>query len=290
MRDRPSNPSCFVPPFSLPVRIEIVSLRLGNHSMPHTSSQTFLREFDMNGAERPGRPSNVARRVHARARIKYFSDSFALAKGEKGGHWSGATKTSPQGCPKGRRGGANQYFKPKSIVRLIVEMIEPYKGRIYDAAMGVGRFFVGDTQPNGVRFAKQCRASARGVVLSERFIKEHGGTIGDIMVCGQDQWAWGAHLRHAPRAQGEATAEAAVSQSHHLAARGDEHGHPGHRLRQGTGGHLHPRPAPGPPRRARTIFLSPPENRTLLTFQPFFHLTLNTSRFVRIVFSKQPIS
>lgn len=43
-------------------------------------------------------------------------------------------------------------------------MIEPYQGRVYDPAMGSGGFFV----------------------QSERFIEEHGGTIGDIMVFGQE--------------------------------------------------------------------------------------------------------
>ena len=109
--------------------------------------------------------------------------------------WSGATKSLPKESPKGERGGAHQYFlgqfalaegkkggqyfTPKSIVSLIVEMIEPYQGRVYDPAMGSGGFFV----------------------QSERFIEEHGGTIGDIMVFGQDQWAWGAHLRRAQRAR-----------------------------------------------------------------------------------------
>jgi hypothetical protein len=63
-----------------------------------------------------------------------------------------------------------------SIVSLIVEMIEPYQGRVYDPAMGSGGFFVGNTRPSGVRFAKRCRASARGVVQSERFIEEYGGS------------------------------------------------------------------------------------------------------------------
>lgn len=88
-----------------------------------------------------------------------------------------------------------------SVVSLIVEMTVPYQGRVYDPAMGSGGFFVRNTRPSGMRFAKRCRASARGVVQSERFIEEHGGTIGDIMVFGQDQWAWGAHLRRAQRAR-----------------------------------------------------------------------------------------
>ncbi|BCU76270.1 class I SAM-dependent DNA methyltransferase [Luteolibacter sp. LG18] len=73
---------------------------------------------------------------------EYFLGQFALAEGKKGG----------------------QYFTPKSIVSLIVEMIEPYQGRVYDPAMGSGGFFV----------------------QSERFIEEHGGSIGDIMVFGQE--------------------------------------------------------------------------------------------------------
>lgn len=110
---------------------------------------------------------------------EYFLGQFTLAEGKKGG----------------------QYFTPKSIVSLIVEMIEPYQGRVYDPAMGSGGFFVRNTRPSGVCFAKRCGGSARGVVQSERFIEEHGGTIRDIMVFGQDQWAWGAHLRRAQRAR-----------------------------------------------------------------------------------------
>ncbi len=71
---------------------------------------------------------------------EYFLGEFALAEGKKGG----------------------QYFTPKSIVSLIVEMIEPYQGRVYDPAMGSGGFFV----------------------QSERFIEAHGGRIGDLSVYG----------------------------------------------------------------------------------------------------------
>ena len=51
---------------------------------------------------------------------EYFLGQFALAEGKQGG----------------------QYYTPKSIVTLIVEMLEPYKGRVYDPAMGAGGFFV----------------------------------------------------------------------------------------------------------------------------------------------------
>ncbi|MEA2119753.1 class I SAM-dependent DNA methyltransferase [Halovibrio sp. HP20-50] len=51
---------------------------------------------------------------------EYFLGQFALAEGKQGG----------------------QYYTPKSIVSLIVEMLEPYSGRVYDPAMGSGGFFV----------------------------------------------------------------------------------------------------------------------------------------------------
>lgn len=73
---------------------------------------------------------------------EYFLGQFALAEGKKGG----------------------QYFTPKSIVSLIVTMLEPYQGRVYDPAMGSGGFFV----------------------QSERFIKEHGGKLGNLSVYGQE--------------------------------------------------------------------------------------------------------
>ncbi|MDN6323502.1 MAG: type I restriction-modification system subunit M, partial [Halomonas sp.] len=51
---------------------------------------------------------------------EYFLGQFALAEGKQGG----------------------QYYTPKSIVTLVVEMLEPYSGRVYDPAMGSGGFFV----------------------------------------------------------------------------------------------------------------------------------------------------
>ncbi len=73
---------------------------------------------------------------------EYFLGQFATAEGKKGG----------------------QFYTPKAIVGLIVEMLEPFKGRVYDPAMGSGGFFV----------------------QSERFIKEHGGRIGNISIYGQE--------------------------------------------------------------------------------------------------------
>lgn len=73
---------------------------------------------------------------------EYMLGQFALAEGKKGG----------------------QYYTPKSIVSLIVQMLEPFKGRVYDPAMGSGGFFV----------------------QSEHFINAHKGKIGDVSIYGQE--------------------------------------------------------------------------------------------------------
>jgi type I restriction enzyme M protein len=63
---------------------------------------------------------------------------------------------------EGKRGG--QFYTPESIVKLLVEMLEPYEGRIYDGCCGSGGMFV----------------------QSEKFLEAHGGKIGDIAVYGQE--------------------------------------------------------------------------------------------------------
>lgn len=63
---------------------------------------------------------------------------------------------------EGKRGG--QFYTPESIVKLLVEMLEPYSGRIYDGCCGSGGMFV----------------------QSEKFLDAHGGKIGDIAVYGQE--------------------------------------------------------------------------------------------------------
>jgi len=73
---------------------------------------------------------------------EYFLGQFADAEGKKGG----------------------QFYTPRCIVKLLVEMIEPYKGRIYDPCCGSGGMFV----------------------QSEKFIEAHGGKIGDISIYGQE--------------------------------------------------------------------------------------------------------
>jgi len=73
---------------------------------------------------------------------EYFLGQFASAEGEKGG----------------------QFYTPKSIVNLIVELLKPYKGRVYDPAMGSGGFFIS----------------------SEKFIEKHGGESSEISIYGQE--------------------------------------------------------------------------------------------------------
>jgi type I restriction enzyme M protein len=63
---------------------------------------------------------------------------------------------------EGKRGG--EFYTPHSVVRVLTEMLEPYKGRVYDPCCGSGGMFV----------------------QSEKFVVEHGGRIGDIRVYGQE--------------------------------------------------------------------------------------------------------
>ncbi len=63
---------------------------------------------------------------------------------------------------EGKRGG--EFYTPRSVVRVMVEMIEPFKGRVYDPCCGSGGMFV----------------------QSEKFAEEHEGRIGDIAIYGQE--------------------------------------------------------------------------------------------------------
>lgn len=63
---------------------------------------------------------------------------------------------------EGKRGG--EFYTPRSVVRVLVEMLEPFKGRVYDPCCGSGGMFV----------------------QSERFVETHGGRIGDIAIYGQE--------------------------------------------------------------------------------------------------------
>ncbi|MEM3473637.1 MAG: class I SAM-dependent DNA methyltransferase [archaeon] len=73
---------------------------------------------------------------------EYFLGQFANAEGKKGG----------------------EFYTPRCIVKLLVEMIEPFKGRVYDPCCGSGGMFV----------------------QSEEFIKAHGGKLTSISIYGQE--------------------------------------------------------------------------------------------------------
>lgn len=74
--------------------------------------------------------------------FEYFLGQFANAEGKKGG----------------------QFYTPRSVVRLLVEMLEPYQGRVYDPCCGSGGMFI----------------------QSEKFIEQHGGNVNNISVFGQE--------------------------------------------------------------------------------------------------------
>ncbi|MCY1670188.1 class I SAM-dependent DNA methyltransferase [Novosphingobium sp. SL115] len=80
--------------------------------------------------------------------FEYFLGHFALAEGKKGG----------------------QFYTPESVVRVLVEMLEPYKGRVFDPCCGSGGLFV----------------------QSEKFVKAHQGKVNDISIYGQEsnQTTW----------------------------------------------------------------------------------------------------
>ena len=80
--------------------------------------------------------------------FEYFLGEFALAEGKQGG----------------------QFYTPRSIVELLVKMLEPYKGRVFDPCCGSGGMFV----------------------QSEKLVVEHQGGVNDISIYGQEsnQTTW----------------------------------------------------------------------------------------------------
>lgn len=87
--------------------------------------------------DKESRSQDILGRVY-----EYFLGQFASAEGKKGG----------------------QFYTPRPVVRLLVDMLEPYRGRVYDPCCGSGGMFV----------------------QSEKFIEEHGGNVGDLSIYGQE--------------------------------------------------------------------------------------------------------
>jgi len=87
--------------------------------------------------DKENRSKDILGRVY-----EYFLSQFASAEGRKGG----------------------QFYTPRCVVRTLVEMLSPYKGRIYDPCCGSGGMFV----------------------QSEKFVEAHGGRLGDLSIYGQE--------------------------------------------------------------------------------------------------------
>lgn len=87
--------------------------------------------------DKTSRSKDILGRVY-----EYFLGQFASAEGKKGG----------------------QFYTPQCVVKLLTEMLAPYKGRVYDPCCGSGGMFV----------------------QSEKFVEAHGGRIGDVSIFGQE--------------------------------------------------------------------------------------------------------
>jgi type I restriction enzyme M protein len=91
----------------------------------------------INFVDEESRKQDILGRVY-----EYFLSQFASQEGKKGG----------------------EFYTPRSVVRVLVEMLSPYKGRVFDPCCGSGGMFV----------------------QSEKFGEAHGGRIGDISIFGQE--------------------------------------------------------------------------------------------------------
>lgn len=112
-----------------------------NYARPALDKQRLGELIDLIGTIGLGDAENRSKDILGRV-YEYFLGQFADAEGKKGG----------------------QFYTPRSIVKLLVEMLEPYKGRVFDPCCGSGGMFV----------------------QSEKFVQARGGRIGDIAVYGQE--------------------------------------------------------------------------------------------------------
>ena len=111
------------------------------YARPSLDQHRLGELIDLIGTIGLGDADNRARDVLGRV-YEYFLTMFASAEGKNGG----------------------QFYTPSCVVRLLVGMLAPYKGRIYDPCCGSGGMFV----------------------QSEKFVEAHGGRVGDIAIYGQE--------------------------------------------------------------------------------------------------------
>jgi type I restriction enzyme M protein len=118
-----------------------------NYARPALDKQRLGELIDLIGTIGLGDSQSRSKDILGRV-YEYFLGQFADAEGKKGG----------------------QFYTPRSIVRLLVEMLEPYEGRVFDPCCGSGGMFV----------------------QSEEFIEAHEGRIGSIAIYGQEsnQTTW----------------------------------------------------------------------------------------------------
>jgi type I restriction enzyme M protein len=112
-----------------------------DYARPSLDKARLGELIDLIGTIGLGDAENRSKDILGRV-YEYFLGQFADAEGKKGG----------------------QFYTPRSIVKVLVEMLEPYKGRVFDPCCGSGGMFV----------------------QSEKFVKAHGGRIGDISIYGQE--------------------------------------------------------------------------------------------------------
>jgi len=112
-----------------------------DYARPALDKQRLGELIDLVGTIGLGDKENRSKDILGRV-YEYFLGQFASAEGKKGG----------------------QFYTPRCVVRTLVEVLAPYKGRVYDPCCGSGGMFV----------------------QSEKFVEEHGGRIGDIAVYGQE--------------------------------------------------------------------------------------------------------
>jgi type I restriction enzyme M protein len=112
-----------------------------NFGRPGLDKQRLGGLVDLIGTIGLGSKEHQSKDILGRV-YEYFLSQFALAEGRNAG----------------------QFYTPRSVVRVLVEMLAPYKGRVFDPCCGSGGMFV----------------------QSERFIEEHGGRIGDVSIFGQE--------------------------------------------------------------------------------------------------------
>ncbi len=112
-----------------------------DYARPGLDKHRLGELIDLVGTIGLGDAANRSKDILGRV-YEYFLTQFASAEGKNGG----------------------QFYTPSCIVRLIVGMLAPYHGRIYDPCCGSGGMFV----------------------QSEKFVLEHGGRIGDLSIYRQE--------------------------------------------------------------------------------------------------------